>query len=209
MRKTGRDVERVELVAPGVARARSAAAAFCKRLPGLRCSPVSLSSLLARGPASETLVVCPGGAGLERDLDFLARLSQRVLWPAPHPELFGAIAGLLGHELPDAPPEAWRRETRRKVAFLFEGLVTPARARAALASDARHWIAESVRRVRLSPAGLASLERQGVRWSALRPVRVVALIASPALARARGRWRRLLPPDTPVWVWEKGKSVSV
>lgn len=202
MRKTGRDVERVELVAPGMARARSAAAAFSKRLPGPRCSPVSLTSLLARGPASETLVVCSGGADLERDLHFLARLSERVLWPAPDPALFGAIAGLLGHELPDAPPEAWRRETRSKVAFLFEGLVTPARARAALASDARHWIAESIRHVRLSPAGLASLQRQGVRWSALRPVRVVALIASPALARAQRRWRKLLPPGTPVWVWE-------
>ena len=205
MRKTGRDVERVELVAPGMGRARSAAAAFSQRLSGLRCSPVSLSSLLARGPASETLVVCPGGASLERDLDFLARLSERVLWPAPGPELFGAIAGLLGHELPDAPPAAWRRETRRKVAFLFEGSVTPARARAALASDARHWIAESVRHVRLSPQRLASLQREGVRWSALRPLRVVALIASPALARVQRRWRKLLPPGTPIWVWDQGK----
>ena len=203
MRKTGRDVERVELVAPGKARARTAAAAFSQRLAGLRCSPVSLSSLLARGPSSETLVVCPGGADLERDLDFLARLSEHVLWPAPDPELFGAIAGLLGHELSDAPPEAWRRETRRNVAFLFEGSVTPARARAALASDARHWIAESVRHVRLSPQGLARLQRQGVRWSALRPLRVVALIASPALARAQRRWRKVLPPRTPVWVWNE------
>jgi hypothetical protein len=202
MRKT-RDVERVELVAPGMARARSAAAAFSKRLPGLRWLPVSLSSLRTRGPACETLAVCPGGADLERDLDFLARLNERVLWPAPDPELFGAIAGLLGHDLPDPPPEAWRRQTRRKVALLFEGWITPARARAALASDARHWIAESIRKVRLSPAELASLKRQGVRWSTLRPVRVVALIASPALARAHRRWRKLLPPGTPVWVWEK------
>lgn len=202
MRETRRDLERAELVAPRMKRARTAAAAFSQPLSGLRCSPVSLASLLARGPASETLVVCPGGADLEGDLDFLARLSERVLWPAPDPELFGAIAGLLGHGLPDVPPEGWRRETRRKVAFLFEGSVTPARVRAALASDARHWIVESVRHVRLSRQGLARLERKGVRWSALRPLRVVALIASPVLARAQRRWRKLLPPGTPVWVWE-------
>src|SRR5262249_31930474 len=149
MQRTGRDRERVELVAPGMARARSAAAAFSERLPRGRCSPVSLSSLLARGPASETLVVCPGGVDLERDRDCLVGLAERLLCPAPDPDLFGAIAGLLGHELSEAPPEAWRRQTRRQVAFLFEGLVTPARVRAALASDALHWIAESVRHVRL------------------------------------------------------------
>ncbi|HEY6930392.1 MAG TPA: hypothetical protein VJA66_12010 [Thermoanaerobaculia bacterium] len=203
MRKAERDLGKVELVAPGMARARSAAAAFGERLLDRRCAPVSLSSLLARGPASDALVVCPGGADLARDLDFLTRLSERVLWPTPDPDLLGAIAGLLGHDLPEAPPQAWRRDAHRQVAFLFEGRVTPARARAALASDARHWIAESVRHVRLSRRGLVSLQRQGVRWSALRPVRVLALIASPALVRARRRWHRLLPAETPVWVWEK------
>ena len=203
MRKTERDLGKVELVAPGVARARSAAAAFRERLLERRCAPVSLPSFLARGPASDALVVCPGGVDLAHDLDFLARLSERVLWPPPDPDLFGAIAGLLGHDLPEAPPQAWRHNTRRQVAFLIEGRVTPARARAALASDARHWIAESVRHVRLSRRELANLRRHGVRWSALRPVRVLALIASPALVRARRRWRQLIPPETPVWVWEK------
>src|SRR5262249_19704116 len=131
MRETGRDLERVELVAPTMARARSAAAAFSERLRDRRCAPVSLSSFLDRGPASEDLVVCPLGVDLERDFDFLERVSGRALWPAPDPDLFGAIAGLLGHELPDAESQTWRRGTRRKVAFLLEGLVTPARARAA------------------------------------------------------------------------------
>ena len=44
------------------------------------------------------------------------------------------------------------------------------------------------------------LRRQGVRWAALEPVSLVALLASPRLARAPSRWERLLPRATPVWI---------
>ena len=56
------------------------------------------------------------------------------------------------------------------------------------------------RRVRVSPGLMEKLRRQGVRWSALEPVSLVALLASPRLGRARSRWGRLLPPATPVWI---------
>jgi hypothetical protein len=85
-------------------------------------------------------------------------------------------------------------------ALLLEGTVTSARARALISQDARLWIVENVRRVRVSPALMERLRRQGVRWAALEPVSLVALLASPRLARVRSRWGRLLPRATPVWI---------
>lgn len=205
MRVKERGAERVALVAPSKARARSAAAAARVRLSGKRVEPVSFSDLFVRGRAFDGFVLCPGGADVEHDLGFLQRARDRVLWPAPDPDLHGAIAGLLGHghDLPDSSAPVARGRARRKIAFLFEGLVTPARVRAALQSDARHWIVESALRVRLSDRQLTRLRGEGVRWSALDPVRLIALVASPELARARRRWQRLLPAGTPVWLWER------
>ena len=205
MRVKERGGERVALVAPSKARARSAAAAARARLSGKQVEPVSLSDLFVVGPAFDGIVLYPGGANVERDLAFLQRARDRVLWPAPDPDIQAAIAGLLGHghDLPDSSAPVARGRARRKIAFLFEGLVTPARVRAALESDARHWIVESALRVRLSERQLAHLRGQGVRWSALEPVRLIALAASPELARARRRWQRLLPAGTPVWLWER------
>jgi hypothetical protein len=203
MRAEKRGAERVALVAPSKAQARSAAAAVRARLRGKRGEPVSLSDLFVGGPTFDGVVLCPGGADVERDLGFLERARDRLLWPAPDPDLHGAIAGFLGHDLPDSSAPVARGRARRKIAFLFERLVTPAQVRAALQSDARHWIVNSAQRVRLSERQLARLRAEGVRWSALQPVRLIALVASPELVRARRRWQRLLPADTPVWLWEK------
>jgi hypothetical protein len=78
--------------------------------------------------------------------------------------------------------------------------VTLDRARSAASSGApRDWIVERVQRVRIARRDLDDLARLGVRWSVLEPVRVLAIAASDALARARPRWARLLPPDVAVW----------
>lgn len=197
--------ERVTVVAPTLPRARSAAAAISRRLPGTRVSPVSLEGLLARVPAADRLAICPRGSSVERDIAFLSRVSARILWPAPEADVHGAVAGLLGRELPDSFAPVARGKSRRKVALLLEGRVTPGRVREALESDARHWIVERARSVRLSAREFSRLKRLGVVWSVLQPVGVVAVLASPALARARRRWHRLLPPGTPVWVWNGGQ----
>jgi hypothetical protein len=63
----------------------------------------------------------------------------------------------------------------------------------------RDWIVERVQRVRVGRSGLDELRRLGIRWAVLEPVEVVALAASPALARARSRWAKYLPTDVAVW----------
>jgi len=141
----------------------------------------------------------------ESGVAFLKEVRTRVLWPPPGVDLWSAIAGLLGsHEAPPpgAPtPAAGRRRTS---ALLLEGDVTPAIARRADAAGApRHWVVERVQRVRIPRSGLESLARRGVRWSVLQPVEVVGIALSPELASARQRWKRLLPPDVPVWVFPK------
>jgi hypothetical protein len=132
--------------------------------------------------------------------DFLQEVRKRLLWTTPDRLLYAAIAGLLTH----LPPRPSRLDARRSkgamTALLLEGPVTPARARRALDGDSRHWIVENVRRVRLGQKGLAELARRGVRWSALQPVRVIAVVVSPELARQRRRWTRYLPAKTPVWI---------
>jgi hypothetical protein len=203
MPRSERNAERITVVAPTAARARSAVAAVFDRLPGARLLPTSLASLAASGLATGRLVLCPGGLDVEQDLAFVSRVRARALWPAPEADLHGAIAGLLGHDLPDSSAPVSKGGSLRKVALLLEGRITPARTRAALRSDTRHWIVEDPGCVRLSGRQLDTLRGRGVRWSALNPVRVVALLASPALAAARRRWQRLLPAETPVWVWKK------
>jgi hypothetical protein len=44
------------------------------------------------------------------------------------------------------------------------------------------------------------LAQVGIRWSALLPIELVALYATPALARARRKWKALLPARTRVWI---------
>jgi hypothetical protein len=84
--------------------------------------------------------------------------------------------------------------------MLFEGDVTTARAESAAASGApRQWIVERVQSVRMPQAALEEIRRLGIRWSALEPVELIAVAASPALAETRARWAPLLPPNVPVW----------
>ena len=78
--------------------------------------------------------------------------------------------------------------------------MTRRRARSALAGDARTWIVRKATDVRLDARELAFLSSAGVRWAALSPIRVVAVAATPGLARARARWKRLVPPGAAVWV---------
>jgi hypothetical protein len=85
-------------------------------------------------------------------------------------------------------------------ALLLEGTVTSARARALMSQDAGLWIVEHPRRVRVDGGLMEKLKRQGVRWAALEPVSLLALLVSPRLARARSRWGRLFPRATPVWI---------
>ncbi|SRR6266540_3869138 len=193
----------IALVAPTAALARSFEARLAPRFPESRLLPVSLSRFVSDRRAPARVVLCPAGRNLSDDLAFLAAARRRVLWPAPGPELSRAIAGLRGsHEAAprNAPPLSPGR-AGRQTALLMEGDVTLERARRAVSSGApRHWIVERIQRVRFGETGLEELRHLGIRWSTLEPVSVVAFLLSPRLARARSRWKRLLPAGTLVWV---------
>jgi hypothetical protein len=168
-----------------------------------RIEALSLSGYLAAPRPPRRIVLCPAGRSLPADLRFLRRVAQRLLWPPPPAGFADAIAGI-------RPPAtaAARRSGRPTVArapiaaaLLLEGPVGPDRVRRALAAAGpRDWIVESPRSVLIPERSLARLARAGVRWSALEPVEVVGLFASPALARARARWAELLPRRSTTWV---------
>ena len=193
--------EPIVVLAPTLTRARRGARIVAKRRPRSRIRAMSWPEFLERGERVDRVVLCPAGREVEHDVEFLADVGRRLRWTAPARELYSAIAGLLAH----LPPE--RRGSRAahdgRPALLLEGRVTGARAKRAAASDARHWILEHAANARLSSRALDALEREGVRWSVLHPIEVVAVLAEPRLARARERWKRLLPRDTPVWVWRR------
>jgi len=191
----------VAVVAPTSASARSAAAFLKKRLAGA-VTACSLADYLALARAPRRIVLCPVGRSLEREIDFLRAARERALWEAPGDIVFDAIEGLLG-SLPPAPALGRRgagHASERNAALLLEGLVTSERARAALASDARLWIVEHPRRVRVNRLLMEKLQKTGVRWLALDPVILVAVLASPRLAEARSRWKHLLPAGTRLWI---------
>ena len=196
-----RNRDPVAVVAPTRASARSAAVFLSQRLGGA-VTACSLAGYLASEQAPGRIVHCPAGRSLEGDIDFLQAASERSFWPPPDAIVLGAIEGLLG----SLPPAAARGRLRRgrardaRTALLLEGTVTSERARAALASDARLWIVEHPRKVRVSRSLMERLRKAGVRWSALDPVSVVAVLASPRLAAARSRWKDLVPPGTPLWI---------
>ena len=191
----------VAVVAPTSASARSAAAFLKKRLAGA-VTACSLADYLALARAPRRMVLCPVGLSLEREIDFLRAARERALWEPPGDIVFDAIEGLLG-SLPPAPALGRRcagHASERNAALLLEGLVTSERARAALASDARLWIVEHPRRVRVNRLLMEKLQKTGVRWLALDPVILVAVLASPRLAEARSRWKHLLPAGTRLWI---------
>jgi len=168
-------------------------------MPSTSIERFSLDGYLADRKAPARVVLCPLADDVEADLAFLRASRERLLWPAPPRDIADAIAGLRT----DAPPARGRPPARRgaspSAALLLEGLVTGARGRAALASPARLWVVESVRCVRLSGEDLMEIARAGVRWSVLEPVKIVGLVASPALLAARDRWRRFVPARAEVW----------
>lgn len=201
------DRHRTALVAPTLARARGAAAALEGRLPAGH-TPFSLIGYLTSPRPPRQVVLCPSGRSVTEDIAFLRRLRDRVLWEPPDDVLYGAIAGLLGSRagLPDNGPVGRRARQGRNQgkpeteALLLEGIVDASRARALLDRSARLWIVESPGRVRLDRRMMDHLRQSGVRWRALEPVTVVAVLTSPALARARSRWRSLLPAGVRITV---------
>ncbi|MEO8348496.1 MAG: hypothetical protein ABI610_06250 [Acidobacteriota bacterium] len=193
-------IAKVAVVSPTSAVARKFLPRLVRFLPGAELSAYSLDRFLTDRRAPARMVICPAGRSVADDLAFLDEVRRRALWPRPDGELAGAIAGLRGshdeHAGP-APPPAGRGRT---TALLLEGEVTRARAESAAAAGApRQWIVERVQRVRIPRAGLEELRRLGIRWSALEPVEVVGLAASPELARAPSRWASRLPAAVPVW----------
>ena len=199
---------RIGVVGPTAAVARRFLPRVARWLPEARLSAYSLDRFLSdrRGPAR--IVVCPAGRNVRDDVAFLEDVRRRALWPRPGSELTGAIAGLRGdHDEPERG-SAPRPTTRgRTTALLLEGDVTSTRARRAVESGApRHWIVERVQSVRIAGAGLEELRRLGIRWSALEPIDVIALAASPALARTPSRWASRLPADVSVWTTSPGRG---
>ena len=200
----------VVCIAPGGRLARADEDAIASRIPGAALSIRSISGYLAARDAQTRILLCPAGASVSRDVAFLRRAASRLLWPAPSSDFRDAIAGL--RTTVSRPRVASFRHARSRAgetvaALLLEGRVDPARMRAVLASGApRDWIVESPGHVELPARWARALARAGVRWSVLEPVELVALYAAPALARSSARWRRLLPPRTPVWIRGEPRS---
>ncbi|HTR03860.1 MAG TPA: hypothetical protein VMN82_11740 [Thermoanaerobaculia bacterium] len=202
-------MEAIACVADTVRSARGSARELASRLVGTRLDTFSLEGYLKAPSPPRGVVLCAAQGRGRAVLDFLERASRRLLWPAPALQLAEAIGGLRGEdgETPGHAPghRAGAASAGRRTALLLEGVVDAARVRAlSRSSPPRAWIVEAPGRVRLTPAALARLERQGVRWAALVPVRLVALHLSTELARAPRTWRGLVPPRTPVWVSETG-----
>jgi hypothetical protein len=201
----------IACVAPGRRSALRAAGRVAASLPKTRVEAFSLAGYLAAPHAPDRIVLCPAGLSTAADLRFLGLAVERLLWPAPPRGLRAAIGGIRAHG--DRPRRAQaqpRREPRRDAvkaapgrvsALLLEGRVGPSRALSALAaSGPRDWIVESARHVRIPARLHRMLAQVGIRWSALLPIELVALYATPALARARRKWKALLPARTRVWI---------
>ncbi len=197
----------IACVAPGRRSALSAADTVAASLPKARVEAFSLAGYLAAAHAPERIVLCPAGLSTAADLRFLGLAVERLLWPAPPRGLLAAIGGIRPHGDRPRRAQAQSRKDAEKAApgrvsaLLLEGRVGPSRALSALAaSGPRDWIVESARHVRI-PAHLhRTLAQGGIRWSALLPIELVALYATPALARARRKWKALLPARTRVWI---------
>lgn len=196
----------IACVAPRLGEARSAAREVAARAPGTLLLPCSLRGYLAAVDAPSRIVLCAAGP-LDEALEFLGTALPRLLWPRVPAGLSEAIGGLRTRPSPSAAAGAASRGLARREpssALLMEGLIDARRARAALLSPGpRDWVVESARHVRIPARWLGALDRAGIRWSALEPIEVVALHASPALARARPRWKGLLAQGTPVWIRDR------
>lgn len=196
--------EPIAIVAPTLSRAQTAAALLARRgRPG--AVPFSLAGYLASVRAPGRVVLCPAGRSVVGDIAFLRRVRERILWKAPTEVLYEAIAGMLGSPETPIPPDPSRASSTAKArrgidtALLLEGTVDSRRARALLTGDTRLWIVENARKVRVDSRLMERLRARGVRWFTLEPVTVVGVLASADFAGERRRWRKLLPPRTPVW----------
>ena len=190
----------VAVVAPTQALARTSAALLAVRMRGVPHRPFSLAAYLGRASAPSRVVLCPAGRSLAGDVAFLREVRDRALWGMPDPIVYSAIAGLLGYLPEDPPPRGPRVRAGRGPALLMEGTVGWKRAKAALSGSSRLWIVERAGSVTLPAGRLERLRAGGVRWAVLEPVTVVAVAGNRRLARARPRWKHLLPARTPVWV---------
>jgi len=196
----------IACVAPSRRSAVSAAGRVAASLPNATVEAFSLSGYLAAARAPDRIVLCPAGISTAADLRFLDLAVERLLRPSPPRGLRAAIGGIRPHG--DRPRRAQaqpRREPGKAApgasALLLEGRVGPSRALAALAaSGPRDWIVESARHVRIPARLHRRLAQAGIRWSALEPIEIVALYATPALARAHRKWKALLPAQTRVWI---------
>jgi hypothetical protein len=193
----------VVCITPGGRLERRAAEEISAALRGVARTERSIGGYLEAPRPPRRIVICPSGRSVRNDVAFLRRVKRRLLWPPAPGDFRNAIGGLRTRLAPvsAAPPSRFPGERGLTAALLLEGVVGPERARAALAAaPPRNWIVASPRPVRLTPSLGRALERAGIRLWALDPVEVLALYASPALDRAVGQWRRLLPPRTPVWI---------
>jgi hypothetical protein len=203
-----RQSDLIAAIAPTKAAAWAARAWLVRRRKGL-FEPFSLAAYLASMKAPSRVVLCPGGRSVGQDIEFLAEASRRALWPPPDEVLAEAIDGFRGSvsrhmaAVSGTAPAAVGNVSRE--ALLLEGRVGSSRARSLAGIGARAWVVESPRHVRIESALYGRLEALGIRWFALEPVTVAAVLAPPALARARPRWRRLLPPGTPLWIREPAR----
>src|SRR5260221_5413894 len=106
---TIRNRDRIAIIAPTPALARSAAAFLAGRLEG-HLRPFALADYLASPRAPEQIVLCPSGRSLASDVAVLASGLGRVLWGAAEETFSDAIEGLRG-----APPLAPERGSPRPV----------------------------------------------------------------------------------------------
>ncbi len=194
----------IACLVPGGRLAPAASARIAAETRPATISSFSLSAYRAAPRPPGRLVLCPAGRSVEADLRYLSRVAQCLLWPRPPGGFQDAIAGIRAPGRVETDRRGRRAPSSGEqiaAALLLEGEVSLQRARRALAARGPcQWIVEDPRCVRIPERSLRALVRAGVRWSSLEGLEIVALYASPALARARPRLRRVLPPRTPIWV---------
>jgi hypothetical protein len=202
----------IACVAASLREARKAAHALRRLDPAAEFVGYSLRGYLALPDATSRIVLCAAAAPPRRALAFLATAVPRLLWPAAGGGLRGAIDGLRDHHghPPDREAPARGAAPRRPGrGLLMEALVGPERIRAALLSAGpSDWIVESARHVRAPRAWLETAAGAGIRWSVLDPIELLGVYVSAGLWKTRGRWTRLLPRKTPVWVEGRGAAAE-
>jgi hypothetical protein len=163
-------------------------------------TPCTPASYLRRDSAPSRVVLCAPSDASDAAA-FLQRCAARLLWPPPHAEMHRAIDGIRAEvAAPRRIRSAHPRRPHGASARLLEGRVDRRRVDAALAAGRPFdWIVESPRHVRLAGPVLDALVARGVRWSALDPVQLVAVVGPASLAPFRREWGKGLPRGVPFW----------